>query len=37
MDQPYMSMQILKLIQLNYRRYLTEQARKLTARTAGKH
>lgn len=30
MDQPYMSMQILKLIQLNYRRHLHEQTRKLT-------
>lgn len=30
MDQPYMTMQALKLIQLNYRRHLHEQARKLT-------
>jgi len=30
MDQPYMSMQILKLIQLNYRRHVHEQAKKMT-------
>jgi hypothetical protein len=35
MDQPYMTMQVLKLIQLNYRRHLHEMARKLSARTAG--
>jgi len=33
MDQPYMSMQILKLIQLNYRRHLTEQAKKMIQRS----
>jgi hypothetical protein len=32
MDQPYMTMQVLKLIQLNYRRHLHEQAKKLTER-----
>jgi len=37
MDQPYMSMQILKLIQLNYRRHLHEQAKKLSAKTSGKY
>ena len=26
MDQPYMTMQILKLIQLNFRKYLSEKA-----------
>jgi hypothetical protein len=36
MDQPYMSMQILKLIQLNYRHHLHEQAKKLTARTGSR-
>jgi hypothetical protein len=36
MDQPYMTMQVIKLIQLNYRRHLHEQAKKLTARTGGR-
>jgi hypothetical protein len=30
MDQPYMTMQVIKLIQLNYRLHLHEQAQKLT-------
>jgi len=30
MKQPYMSMQILKLIQLNYRKFLYERMQKLT-------
>lgn len=29
MNQPYMSMQILKLIQLNYRKFLYEKMRKI--------
>lgn len=28
-DQPYMSMQIIKLIQLNYRRHLAEKMKSL--------
>ncbi len=28
-DQPYMTMQVLKLIQLNYRRHLNEKMKKL--------
>jgi hypothetical protein len=37
MDQPYMTMQALKLIQLNYRRHLHEQARRLAAKNTGAH
>jgi hypothetical protein len=29
MDKPYMTMQVIKLIQLNYRRHLQEQAKNL--------
>jgi hypothetical protein len=32
MDQPYMSMQVLKLIQLNYRKHLHEKIKKLQAK-----
>ena len=28
-DQPYMTMQILKIIQLNYRKHLNEQVKKM--------
>lgn len=32
MDQPYMTMQVLKLIQLNYRKFLHDRMKKLTAK-----
>jgi len=32
LDQPYMSMQVIKLIQLNYRKYLDKQMKKITAK-----
>ncbi len=31
-DQPYMTMQILKLIQLNYRKHLSERMKKIKAK-----
>lgn len=31
-DQPYMTMQVLKLVQLNYRRHLNEKMKKLKAK-----
>jgi hypothetical protein len=36
MDQPYMSMQILKLIQLNYRRHLNEKMKRITGKKGGR-
>ncbi len=30
MDQPYMTMQVLRLIQLNYRKHLNDKMKKLT-------
>jgi hypothetical protein len=35
LDQPYMSMQVLKLIQLNYRKHLNDQMKKMASK--GKH
>ena len=32
MNQPYMTMQVLKLIQLNYRKHLQEKMKKLNAK-----
>lgn len=32
MDQPYMTMQVVRLIQLNYRRHLAEKAEATRAR-----
>ena len=31
-DQPYMSMQVIKLIQLNYRKHLADKMKKLKAK-----
>ena len=31
-DQPYMTMQVLKLIQLNYRRHLNEKIKKMKSK-----
>ena len=31
-DQPYMTMQVLKLVQLNYRKHLNENIRKMKAK-----
>ena len=31
-DQPYMTMQVLKLIQLNYRRHLNEKIKKIKSK-----
>lgn len=36
MDQPYMSMQILRLIQLNYRKHLNEKMKSITAKKRGR-
>ena len=33
MDQPYMTMQILKLIQLNFRKHLAEKAESIRLKT----
>ena len=32
MDQPYMTMQVIRLIQLNYRRHLAEKAEAVRAK-----
>ena len=32
-DQPYMSMQVIKLIQLNYRKHLAEKAESIKVKT----
>jgi hypothetical protein len=32
MEQPYMSMQIIKLIQLNYRKHLADKVKKIKAK-----
>jgi hypothetical protein len=34
MDQPYMTMQVLRLIQLNYRKHLHDRMKKLTAKNS---
>lgn len=34
MDQPYMTMQVLRLIQLNYRKHLYDRMKKLTAKNS---
>ncbi len=36
LDQPYMTMQVLKLVQLNYRKHLNEQVRKLKQKSKGR-
>ena len=33
MDQPYMSMQILRLVQMNYRKHLNDNIKKIQAKT----
>ena len=33
MDQPYMTMQVLKLIQLNFRKHLAEKAESIRLKT----
>lgn len=33
MEQPYMSMQVLKLIQLNYRKHLSEQMKRIKGKS----
>lgn len=33
MEQPYMSMQVLKLIQLNYRKHLNEQMKRIKCKS----
>jgi hypothetical protein len=32
MEQPYMSMQVIKLIQLNYRKHLADKVKKIKAK-----
>jgi len=32
-EQPYMTMQVLKLIQLNYRKHVAEKAKRLALQT----
>lgn len=32
LDQPYMSMQVVKIIQLNYRKHLNEKVKKIAGR-----
>jgi len=33
MDQPYMSMQVIRLVQMNYRKHLNENMKRIQAKT----